>query len=60
MADRRVHVNLVAIVSEIVEIEHGVWCDRCLLPAAARIIVATTKSTGEAHLSTLVRCYECP
>lgn len=59
MADPRVRVTLVAITTELVAVEHGLWCDRCLLPSAARVTLARSISTGGMNLVQIVRCGDC-
>lgn len=64
MADARVSMRIVVSyrLLEVVDIEHGEWCPRCLLPSAATVTLASQAVIGGVEgplkLSTGVRCLE--
>lgn len=50
-----------AVEIEVLEVEHDVWCDTCLLSTAVRIWYTATAGTQDAttYVRSGVKCQEC-
>lgn len=57
---RTLPVTLIYRLLEVVDVDHGHWCPRCLLPSAVRITLASIIEcngvTGPLTMSTRLRC----
>jgi Zn finger protein HypA/HybF involved in hydrogenase expression len=52
------HVT-VGVVTELVDHDHGHWCNACMLATGIRAYVAIRVGTGRMSLQTRIYCTEC-
>jgi len=50
---------VIAVDVEMVDVDHAVWCDACLLPAVTSATLAVTVGEALPELMTVTACESC-
>lgn len=57
-SDPSVHVRFVAVRTEAVAVDRGLWCMACMLPSGLRVWVAVSLD-DQSHLQERLWCRDC-